>query len=396
MPANNISHNIIKLNIIKVAKWFMLTAPIMMLFYKEMGFNAEESFRLKAFYSISIVIFEIPSGYLADVIGRRKTIIIGSIFGTLGFVIYSLMTGYWPFLMAEMTLGFGMSCISGADSALLYDSLKVTGRDHLYVKYEGQNFSVGNFAEAMAGITGGALAEISLRFPFFVQTGIALMAIPAALMLVEPPLHSKRMAMGMKEIWGVVRHSLIDNRPLRWNIVYSSIIGAATLTMAWVIQLYLAHIGYREYQIGMVAMALNLVVGFATLSAYKAERYLSPTTTVWVTTLIITGSFMVAGFFQSGWIIGCFVLFYIARGIATPVLKDYVNQITGSHIRATVLSIRSLIIRAVFAVVAPLFGWFTDQWSLSEAFIFLGLFYMATTGASIGLFLKTLPAKGNR
>lgn len=389
----SVSQNILKLNIIKVAKWFMLTAPIMMLFYKDMGFNAEESFRLKAFYSISIVIFEIPSGYLADVIGRRKTIIIGSIFGTLGFVIYSLMSGYWPFLIAEMTLGFGMSCISGADSALLYDSLKSSGRESQYVKYEGQNFSVGNFAEALAGLTGGALAEISLHFPFYVQTGIAFIAVPASIMLVEPSMHSKRLAMGMKDIWQVVRHSLIDNRPLRWNIVFSSIIGAATLTMAWVIQLYLSHLGYREYQIGMAAMVLNVVVGITTLYAYKAERYLSPTFTVWATTLIITGSFLTAGLFQSGWMMGCFVLFYVARGIATPVLKDYVNQITASNIRATVLSIRSLLIRAVFAIVAPFFGWITDHLSLGEAFIFLGIFYMITTGLSISLFLKTLPER---
>ena len=369
----------------------MLTAPIMMLFYKDMGFNAEESFRLKAFYSISIVIFEIPSGYLADVIGRRKTIIIGSIFGTLGFIIYSIFTGYWAFVIAEMTLGLGMSCISGADSALLYDSLKMLGRDNQYVKYEGQNFSVGNFAEAIAGLTGGALAEISLHFPFYIQTGIAFIAVPAAFMLVEPQVHSKRMAMGMKDIWHVIEYSLFVNKSLRWNILFSSIIGAATLTMAWVIQLYLSHIGYHEYQIGIVAMLLNLVVGFTTLYAYRAEKYMSPPFTVWSTTLVITGSFLIAGLFQAHWVIGVFMLFYVSRGIATPVLKDYVNQITASHMRATVLSIRSLLIRAVFASVAPLFGWFTDQYSLAEAFIFLGIFYMITTGSSIMLFLKSLP-----
>ena len=81
--------NITKLYLIKIAKWFMLTMPILLLFFQDLGFTVEESFQLKAIYSIAIVVFEIPSGYAADVLGRKRTLIIGSILGTLGFAIYS-------------------------------------------------------------------------------------------------------------------------------------------------------------------------------------------------------------------------------------------------------------------------------------------------------------------
>jgi MFS family permease len=393
--AQQLAGNILKLNIIKVSKWFMLTMPIMMLFYKDLGFSTEESFQLKAFYSISIVIFEIPSGYMADVMGRRKTLILGSIFGTLGFVIYSLMDGFWPFLMAEMTLGFGMSCISGADSALLYDTLKAQGRENQYVKYEGRNFSLGNYAEALAGFLGGALAGLSLRYPFYVQTGIAFMAIPASILLVEPKIDTRRLETGIKDILRVVKYSLIDNVALRWNLIYSSIIGAATLTMAWVIQIYLNEIDFSEISIGFTMAILNLTVGTTTLFAYKIANHLQPKVTVWITTLLITGSFLMSGLFQSAWVILFFMMFYISRGIATPVLKDYVNRLASSDIRATVLSIRSLIIRAFFAIIGPLFGWFTDQFSLAQAFFFLGLFFMAATGSSIALFLKSIESQHN-
>jgi MFS family permease len=385
-----VERNILYLNIIKVAKWFMLTVPILMLFYKDCGFTTEESFQLKAFYSIAIVLFEIPSGYMADIIGRRKTIIIGSFFGTIGFAIYAFSTGFWPFLMAEATLGIGMSCISGADSALLYDSLKSVGKEQQYVKYEGRNFSVGNFAEAIAGITGGALAEISLRFPFYFQTGIAFIAIPAAFLLVEPPMVRQQRQAGWRDITAVLKYALIKNVALRYNLIYSSIIGAVTLTMAWVIQLYLSQIGFSEFKIGMASTGLNLLVGFTTLYAYQLDKKMSPQFTVWVTTLIFTGSFIVSGFIQSTWVLLVFALFYISRGVATPILKDYINKLTTSDVRATVLSIRSLIIRAFFSVVGPLFGWFTDILSMAEAFIFLGLFFMAATGSFIFLFLKSL------
>ncbi|MBN2166828.1 MAG: MFS transporter [Marinilabiliaceae bacterium] len=368
----------------------MLTVPILMLFYSDLGFSVEESFQLKAFYSISIVVFEIPSGYLADVIGRRKTLIIGSVLGTIGFAIYSAYTGYWAFLIAETTLGVGMSCISGADSALLYDSLKNTGKEKEYVKYEGRNFSIGNYSEALAGLLGGILAEVSLRFPFYFQTGIAFIAIPAAILLVEPPLQKNTQNVGLKDILKIVNYSLVKNKSLRWILVYSSVIGAATLTMAWVIQLYLANINFSEYKIGFTSMILNLIVGTTTLFAYKIERNLKHKTIVWLTTIILTGSFIITGFFESAFIVVVFILFYFSRGIATPVLKDFVNRTTTSDIRATVLSIRSLIIRALFAVIGPLFGWISDKFSMSGAFLFTGLFFMLITGSSILLFLKSL------
>jgi len=387
---HSVQGNIARLNVIKVAKWFMLTVPILMLFYKEMGFTTEESFQLKAFYSIAIVIFEIPSGYLADVIGRSKTILIGSIFGTVGFVIYSFMAGYWPFLIAEFTLGFGMSCISGADSALLYDSLKFMGKEKEYVKYEGRNFSVGNFAEALAGVAGGALATISLRLPFYCQAVVALIAVPAALMLVEPPIGTSKRQAGWRDIFDVLHLSMIRDASLRYHIIYSSIIGAVTLTMAWVIQLYLSQIGFNEFEIGLTSTGLNLLVGFVTLYAYRIDRNVKPEIIVWVTTLVFTGSFIVSGLVQSAWVLAVFSMFYIARGVATPVLKDYINKLTTSDVRATVLSIRSLIIRGFFAIVGPLFGWFTDAYTMGRAFMFLGIVFMVATGGFIVLFIRSL------
>jgi len=382
--------NITKLYLIKIAKWFMLTMPILMLFFQDLGFTVEESFQLKAIYSIAIVIFEIPSGYAADVLGRRRTLIIGSILGTLGFAIYSFTSGFYAFLAAELILGVGQSFISGADSALLYDSLKADGREKDYLKYEGRNFSVGNFSEAIAGFMGGALAEISLRTPFFFQTGIAFIAVPAAFMLVEPQLYTRTQKATWGDIFRVVKYAMVENKSLRYNIIYSSIIGSATLTMAWVYPLYLKEIGFREIHIGSASTVLNLVVGMTTLFAYKIEQKLRPKSTVWGTTLVITGAFIAAGFIHSLYVLPVLLVFYFSRGIATPVLKDYINRITSSDIRATVLSIRSLIIRANFSILAPLFGYMTDRLTLSQAFIIIGIIFLVLTGSSIFLFLRSL------
>jgi MFS family permease len=125
----SIHPNIYRLYLIKIAKWFMLYMPIVVPFYVSNGLTMKDIMVLQAIYSIAIVILEIPSGYLADVIGRRKTLILGAVFGTIGFATYSFSYGFLGFLIAEVILGIGQSCISGADSAMLYDSLLERGEE---------------------------------------------------------------------------------------------------------------------------------------------------------------------------------------------------------------------------------------------------------------------------
>jgi MFS family permease len=384
--------NIYKLYIIKMAKWFMLTMPILMLYYKEHGFTDAESFQLKAVYSLAIVIFEIPSGYFADVLGRKLTLVIGSILGTLGFLLYSTTTGFTCFMLAEITLGIGQSFISGADSAMLYDSLKVSGHQHDFIKYEGRSYTIGNFSEAIAGVLGGYIAVVSLQLPFVLQTLIAFAAVPAALTLFEPPTDRKREKPSIIDILKVVKYATVTNVQLRYNLLISSIIGTATLTMAWTYQLYLKDVGVPTYSFGIVHGLLNLVVGVSTLFAYRVEARLQPTRTIWFTSVSITAVFLLLGFIQSAWAIAALALFYFSRGIATPVFKYYVNRITPSAMRATVLSVRSLVIRLLFALLAPLYGWLADVHGRPVAMRVLGLTFTVLVGVAITLFLRALPS----
>lgn len=157
--------NISRLYLIKISKWFNLVMPVVVLFYQSNGMGMQDIFTLKAIYSIAIVAMEVPSGWMADVWGRKKTLFAGSILGATGFLIYSFSFGFWAFAVAEIVLGIGHACVSGADSAMLYDSLKASGKTDQYTKNEGRITSAGNFAEAFAGVLGGLLAAISLRTP---------------------------------------------------------------------------------------------------------------------------------------------------------------------------------------------------------------------------------------
>lgn len=362
-----------------MAKWFSLIMPVVVLFYQENDLSMTQIFWLKSFYSIGIVAFEIPSGYFADIWGRKKTLIAGTLLTTLGFSFYGFSSHFWEFLIAELTLGIGQSFISGADSAMLYDSLKQDNNEKEYLKYEGRVISVGNFSEAIAGIIGGLLATISLRTPYFGQILVAAIAIPAALTLREPPRNTKRKS-GLNDIVNVLKTSLIDNSKLRNFILFSSLIGAATLSFAWFMQPLFIEIGLPLAFFGVIWTILNLVVGFSAMGAHRVERLFSEKQTTGMILIFLSLAFILTGSTLGYLSLGIIFFAYIVRGIATPVLKDYIHNLIDSDVRATVLSLRDMIIRIIFAITGPLWGMIIDHRGLRSGFYISGLFF-ALTGA---------------
>jgi MFS family permease len=381
--------NVMKLNVIKFSKWFSLVMPIIIPFYQDNNLSITEIMVLKSIYALVIVALELPSGYFADILGRKKTLIIGAFLGAIGFFIYSSTHVYMGFLIAEIALGAGQSFVSGADSAMLYDTLASGNRQKEYARYEGMNASVGNFSEAFAGLAGGALALITLRFPFYVQAIIASTAIPAALTLVEPVVAGReRRTSGFRDIIGIVNKILFEKSDLRFNLLFSSVIGAATLLMAWFAQPLFEKMLLPLALFGTVWTVLNLITGGSSILAHRIEKKLGESGTLKVMALLIPALMLVSGIVPAFAILPLLACFYFLRGIATPVLKDYINKHTGSEMRATVMSLRDLTIRVFFALLAPMAGWTTDHYSLGAGLALSGAVILSLSLLTLGLFLR--------
>ncbi|MBI3259457.1 MAG: MFS transporter [Ignavibacteriae bacterium] len=237
---------------IRVLRWFLLVMSTMVLFYQHAGLTMQQILLIQSAFSALVVLFEIPSGYFSDVVGRKLTMIAGCALSCAGFALYSFAEGFWGFFIAEMTLGCAISFISGTDSAIVYDSLLALGKQSEYSKFEGRLMSIGNTSEGIASIIGGLLAAISLRMPFYVETGILLFTIPLAMMLTEPPRTRLDTSKGnFHTVWEIVVYAMHGHSELKWLIVYSSIVNASTLTMVWFIQPYLKLAGLPIWWFGV-------------------------------------------------------------------------------------------------------------------------------------------------
>ncbi len=383
---HTVRSNILRLYIIKLSKWLMLTMPIVFLFYRENGLATHDLFLLKAVYSAAIVCLEIPSGYFGDIWGRKRSLVLGSVLGFIGFSLYCVSTGFWGFLVCEIILGIGQSFISGSDSAMLYDTLQEAKKEKQYLKIEGRLISAGNFAEAIAAPIGVLIAVISLRTTFFFQAAVAFSAIPAALTLFEPKRREMTGTKSFKQILRIVRYALFENQGLQATIAYSSIIGTATLTMAWFVQPYFVFLALPLAFYGIFIPLLNLTAGVTSMHAYKIEKKFGRENTILFIAIGIASGYLTLGMFNTLGALFFLFLFYIIRGIATPILKNHINEITPSEIRATVLSIRSLIIRLSFVILGPFLGWFADRAGLPSTLV-AGAGIFLVTGVLAALFL---------
>lgn len=383
------SKNISRLYLVKISKWFNLVMPVVVLFYQDNGMGMHEIFVLKAIYSLAIVFLEIPSGWMADVWGRKKTLILGTILGSAGFLMYSFSYGFWAFVAAEIVLGAGHSFVSGADSAMLYESLKADRKSGSYVKHEGRITSAGNFAEAIAGVTAGFLAAVSLRTPFYFQFAVAALAIPAALTMVEPQIKATTHVHSVKKMVRDIKNTFLKETNLRVSILLSAVTGTATLTFAWLVQPFFKTIGLPVELFGVLWTVLNLSVGVSSAFAYRFEGRFSRRNEVLFIVILLALGYLSSGLLISREGLVFLLLFYIIRGLATPVFKNYINLYTPDEIRATILSVRNLIIRISFAVIGPLLGWMTDHVSLNTAFILAGGIYLIAALAVVSPWMQS-------
>ena len=365
-----------------------LVMPVVVLFYRANDMSMQDIFTLKAIYSFTLMFFEIPTGYFADLVGRRISILVGSVLGTTGYLIYSFSNGFTEFVVAEVALGISLSLVSGADSAMLFDTLKSQGKVEQYTRIEGKITSVGNFAEAIAGILGGLLAVVAIRTPFYFQTVIASFAIPAALLLREPPVVPHRIKTSAGEVLRIIRMSIYSNRKLSWAIILSAIIGANTLTMAWLTQPFFIAAGLETAWFGIAWAVLNSGVGMAAFFAWRIEMRMGSRLTVVLIVAILSVSYLGMSLLPilAGYIV--MMIYYLFRGLATPTLRNYINLLTDSEVRATVLSVRNFIIRLMFAVLGPAIGFITDAYSLQTAFLISGLVFGMMGAVSVYFFLK--------
>lgn len=330
---------------------------------------------LQSLFAITIVLLEVPSGYFADVAGRKTSIVLGALLSTLGFVLYSMSYGFYPLLLAEFVLGIGYTFISGADSALAYDSFAAEGNEKEYLRYESHGNGFMGISEATASFIGGFLAIVSLRTPLIAQAITYGLTIPLALLLTEPKRIMSAAEHPWKDVLRITKYALHGHKEIKWLIFYGAIMGTLTHTMVWLTQPYYQLIGIPLAWFGVLWAAQLFIMALFSHNADKYEKWMGKKRALISFPIIGCITYLILGLAPSLVVLPALLGFYFVRGMHIPILQHYVNSMVGSDIRATVLSVKNLAQKLIYCVLGPLIGVVADAYSLQTALLFSAMLY---------------------
>ena len=354
---------------------FMVIVPVIVPFFMSKGLSLAEIFYLQAVFATTIVLLEAPSGYFADIFGRRFALIISSVFLGFAYFLLNFANDMASLMVFEITAGVAMSLISGADIALLYDTQKALQEDTHSESAKGiaQLGFIKSLAEVLGALVGGVLALWSFDLMVLIQSAVAWVCLLLALLVVEPPYKKAGAAESRLQITEILKHLLVRDPVLRRVVLAIPLYSLATFHVAWLVQPYWESQGLSLAVFGILWCAQSLTVALANKFGFEIERRFGASTLlVLIGTLPILGHFGMAWF--QGWtgiVIG--LLLFVCRGLNQVILVNALNRRVPSEFRATANSFTSFLFRLAFITTGPLVGYVAQTQGLVTALNLLGI-----------------------
>ncbi len=353
------------------------------LFLLDAGLSVAGAFAANAFFTLGQVIFEVPTGVVADTMGRRISYLLGAATLFVATLLYlwmwSIEGPFWGWALSSVLLGLGFTFFSGATEAWLVDGLAATG-------YRGSldaAFAKGQIAEGAGMLTGsvagGVIAQLTnLGVPFAVRAGALLLTFVVALVSMrDVGFQPRRGASVVADVRTVLRASMNHGfgiRPVRWLMLGGFVSGGVPIFAFYAMQPYLLEQSGRHESYAIAGVAAALFAAAQIAGAYLVpaiSRLVARRTSALLFAGGITAAALLAiGAFDSFWVsLSMLAVWALAWASVQPVRQAFLNGCIPSAQRATVLSFDNLLASAGGVVAQPGLGRVADVWGYPASYV---------------------------
>src|SRR4051812_3740128 len=353
------------------------------IFLLDAGLSNLEAFAANAFFTAGMVLFEVPTGIVADTVGRRASYLLGTVTLAVSTLLYVLLwqveAPFWAWALASIVLGLGFTFFSGAVEAWLVDALTATGYTGDMESVFGRGQMVSGAAMLVGSVAGGFIAaQSSLGAPFVLRGAILAVMFVAAFVLMHdvgftpekgghPVAEMRKIAAASIEYgWRVPA--------VKWLMVESLFTGGVGIYGFYALQPYLLEL-YGDpdaYQIAGLSAAI--VAGAQILGGMSAPRirrlFRRRTSALLVTAALSTIALVMVGLVESFWPVIAFTVVWALLFAATmPIRQTYMNGLIPSRQRATILSFDSLMSSSGGVWAQPALGRAADVWGYPQSYL---------------------------
>ncbi len=359
--------------------------PIFALYLERNLFSITNVAIIFSVEAIAMVLLEIPTGAIADLFGRKKTIILSN-FMTLSSLVFLYIGGSMlMFIIASILSAFARSLASGTNSALIYDTLKDEKKERYYKKINGTYFALRHLGATIGSVLGGYMAAISISLPVLATTVPIFLALVMTLFLKEPDYEKE----GHRNI---LRHMHLSSRLILGNRQLLIIMVGVFILLAFGETIFMLNSLFYEFKeipiiyFGYITALCFFVSSLGQYFSHDVSEKIGDKTTILLCVFFTPLLYVLAT--QTIYLasISLFIMASLFYGLKLPVIDNMINQEVSSGKRATVLSTSSFIGRLGMAIFAPFIGYLADIYTINTAFMISALILFSVP--ILFLFLK--------
>ncbi|HTL35664.1 MAG TPA: MFS transporter, partial [Kofleriaceae bacterium] len=356
------------------------------LFLLDGGLDNVEAFAANAIYTLGLVLFEIPTGMVADTWGRRTSYLLGAGIQLVGNLLYFWMWythgPFWGWAIASLLLGFGYTFFSGALEAWLVDALEHAGYKGDLDSIFARNQIVTGVAMLVGTIAGGYIAQlVALGAPYLVRAGLQLVSFVVALAVMNDigftPERRSGFGTQIKALTAAGWKYGVKNRPVRWVMLAAPFYMGTGIYGFYAAQPYLLELFGNKQAIGIAGIAAAGIAATQVAGGFAVpyiRRLIPRRTHVLLACATLTAaSLVLMGLIQIfAVVVVLLVLWAVAFAANQPVRQAYINAQIPSRERATVLSFDSMVNSTGGVVFQPILGKVADASGYAASYLVSG------------------------
>jgi MFS family permease len=353
------------------------------LFLLDAGLSNTQAFAANAFFTAGQVLFEIPTGVIADTWGRRTSYLLGVITLMSSTLLYLFMwqiSGpFWGWAVSSVLLGLGFTFFSGATEAWLVDALHATGFKGQLESVFAKGQVVGGIAMLSGSVLGGVVAQATnLGVPYIVRSAVLGLSFVAAFVLMKDLGFKPRKGTGHVQEMKTILHRSVEygiRKPaVKWVMLAAPFSAGVGFFAFYAMQPYLLELYGNNAAYGIAGLAAAIVAGaqiIGGLSVKYIRRIFKRRTSALIASVVCSAAALCAiGLSAHFWVvIVLLVLWGLIFAATSPIRQAYLNGLIPSEQRATVLSFDSLIGSVGGVVFQPVLGKAADVWSYSASYV---------------------------
>ena len=364
------------------------------LFLLDAGLSLTEAFIANAAFTAGMVLFEVPTGVVADAAGRRISFILGAVTLLVTTVAYLglwwIEAGVIWWVLVSILIGLGFTFFSGATEAWLIDALEATGFDGAVESVFGKGQMASGLATLLGTILGGFLAQVSLGVPYVVRCVMLVLVIVVAYLRMHDIGYTPIKGQSIRdEMATIVKGSLkhgFGNPPIRMFLLGAPFAMGIGIWVFYAFQPYLLELfgDKSAFYLSGIAAAIFATAQMAGGASVNLVRRFVRSRTAVIGAEVAIGSLAIVGVGlaelldnPTGFWVAIILLTVVAMlwALSGPMQQAYMNEVIPSEHRATVLSFSSLMGSAGGVVAQPALGKVADVWSLGVGYVVAGALY---------------------